>query len=111
MHAPLGPLWDLVGQGLGALPVQTGISNLKLDTTQNCLPTNQPRGLSLSRHAQLSLRPLPQVFLSGGHSPHSPAKPVSSNYMRCTLQGDLPTFPWSQPFQETRTSQLNPLTG
>lgn len=100
-----------MGQGLGALPVQAGISNLKLDTTQNCLPTNQPRGLSLSRHAQLSLRPLPEVFFPSGHSSHSPAKPVPSSYMKCTLRGDLPNFPCSLPYQETRISQLNPLNG
>lgn len=104
LHAPPGPLWDLAGQGLGALPVQTGISNLKLDTPQNRLPTNQPRELSLSRRAQLSLRPHPKVFLPRGHSTHSPAKPVPSSHTRYTLQGDFLTFPFSQP-------QRDPLNG
>lgn len=34
---------SLVGQGLGALPVQTGISNPELGTQQKHLAANQPR--------------------------------------------------------------------
>lgn len=43
------------GQGLGALPVQTGVSNLEADTPKNSLLANQLKGLSLSCHTQLSL--------------------------------------------------------
>lgn len=46
---PSWPRWDwmlgasLVGQGLGALPVQTGVSSPELGTQQKHLATNQLR--------------------------------------------------------------------
>lgn len=85
---------------------------MEADTPKNSLLANQLKGLSLSRYAQLSLYvPHPRSSFLVVMVALSSQASVPSSLIRCTLQGDLPICPCCQPYQETRTSQLDPLDG